>query len=330
MLFFFMFMMALVLCFILVGLVLYQYSNKKSPMESRVTRFDASNPKQFDMETIVAEAQLASENQSTLNYLIEDHQLSLENLAWMEHKKGVKSYNEKHQNPSSTPTVGIYLIEGEDHNLLVKAIQNLHTVLPNWNLTVVGTDRNMMTVMEALGEIKKKKHTKSNLFFTKAKLTSIEDFNNLILSRRFWNEIVDTDFALITQVDAYLCPSPMLKMEEFFQYDYVGAPWVSPFPGEIELVGNCGLCLCRADAIRELINNNNNYQNNQDKLPPDVLFAKYVVNKPSYIVAKAFSVENIWHPNPIGCHKPFNLNKELLAKLEVNCGGVSVLTSYTR
>ena len=44
------------------------------------------------------------------------------------------------------------------------------------------------------------------------------------------NEYVNTEFCLIAQTDGFIC-KPTNWMDEFYNYDYIGAPWMDAEPG---------------------------------------------------------------------------------------------------
>lgn len=75
-----------------------------------------------------------------------------------------------------------------------------------------------------------------------------EQYNHFVVFRL--HEYVHTDFALLVQNDGYVV-NPFAWRNEFFEYDYIGAPW--PYPadtfsfrdpyGNIQRVGNGGFSL---------------------------------------------------------------------------------------
>ena len=147
-------------------------------------------------------------------------------------------------------------------------------------------------------------------------LTPVE--YSILLTSDFW-ENIDAEFALIFQTDT-LIRRPIDP--EFFEYDYVGAPW--PFYVSYVLpvekhVGNGGFSLRRISSMR-LISciNGPTYP----PLAEDVFFAERVAikNLPTVTIACKFSVEHIWHEDPCGLHQTWCFHSserinELLANL---------------
>ena len=77
-------------------------------------------------------------------------------------------------------------------------------------------------------------------------LTNIDEYNYYILYELYKH--VNTDYVLIVQDHAFII-NPDSWMDEFYDYDYIGAPWpirdrayITPF-GEHQRVGNGGFSL---------------------------------------------------------------------------------------
>lgn len=117
-------------------------------------------------------------------------------------------------------------------------------------------------VNESLNAIKKSKiginFSKSKLFtsedivdsdveIVKIKNLNYEEYNKFIVYELYKH--IDTDYVLIVQDDGYVI-NPNMWRNEFFDYDYIGAPWSIPDPsdkiscrdpfGNIIRVGNGG------------------------------------------------------------------------------------------
>lgn len=79
---------------------------------------------------------------------------------------------------------------------------------------------------------------------------SIEEYSNFIIKRL--NEYVETNFALIFQGDGFVL-NPQAWTNEFFKYDYIGAPMYHM--GEMVRVGNGGFSL-RSKKLLDWVSNN--------------------------------------------------------------------------
>ena len=130
----------------------------------------------------------------------------------------------------------------------------------------------------------------------------------LCKTRTIYNEI-QTEHFLLFQTDTMLFPRYKEFINEFFQYDYVGAPWNNDRFGG---VGNGGLSLRRKSKMLEIMDNVTYCGE-----PEDIYFCNNLLvdlHRPSMEQAKRFSVEEVFHPQTFGCHQPWErgFDKELL------------------
>ena len=95
------------------------------------------------------------------------------------------------------------------------------------------------------------------------------------------------------------------KINDFLQYDYVGAPWLRR-----KEVGNGGFSIRRKSKMLEiihkcpyetLISDDIDYQN--EDVYFSLLCPSVSINKPSYEESQIFSSETIWNPKSFGLHK---------------------------
>uniref|UniRef100_A0A061SK36 DUF5672 domain-containing protein n=1 Tax=Tetraselmis sp. GSL018 TaxID=582737 RepID=A0A061SK36_9CHLO len=124
---------------------------------------------------------------------------------------------------------------------------------PDWGLTVVHGITNHEFVRRELATVKGAKLVKLDVHSV-----DIADLNRMMLSSRFWREI-GADKVLVFQTDSLLLHS---KINQFLDYDYVGAPWAVANdlwkkPPWVSLlyngVGNGGLSLRTVPVIRSLL-----------------------------------------------------------------------------
>ncbi len=105
-----------------------------------------------------------------------------------------------------------------------------------------------------------------------------------------------TDYAGI------LCANSLDSLNNWLQYDYVGAPW-SP---NSRFGGNGGLSLRRISPIIQILRQQSRIPHTD---PEDVWLSSRLGHRPGAVVANGsesvrFSAENIWHedPMPMGYH----------------------------
>ena len=141
-----------------------------------------------------------------------------------------------------------------------------------------------------------------------------DSYSMLLATEEFWNKFIG-DKILIYQEDSCIFNR---NIDEFLEYDFVGAPW--PHYEDKYDVGNGGLSLRSKRAMLQIIEKKNilntnyhaitkNYMENVNiKIPPeDVYFSKNIKdlklgNIPCSDEAKKFSVESIFYHKPFGGH----------------------------
>lgn len=154
---------------------------------------------------------------------------------------------------------------------------HLYYLGEGWGLTIYCGDNYNHIKNECTG-IKNYKIIKTNI-------ASDYDYNNLLTSIQFWS--VPYKRVLIFQHDSLLLRQ---GIEDYLQYDYVGAPWAWRPTGF-----NGGLSLRNPKAMLTALKKNKYTSGNED-----VFFSNTVKNQPEATVG--FSCEQIFQLNTMGVH----------------------------
>ena len=185
------------------------------------------------------------------------------------------------------------IIEPRCHAALSYVIDNVASNLPSWQILIIHGTKNaefVAAIIEASPfhqRMTAKQYPFDNL--------SMHDYNALCVSQPLFEDI-PTETFLIFQTDSMIISANREKLNQFLQYDYVGAPWDSP-PG----VGNGGFSLRKKSVFQSIIRQENYPLNvNEDRH-----FSHYTTNKPSDNAAQEFSIETIFHEAPFACHAPW-------------------------
>jgi hypothetical protein len=133
------------------------------------------------------------------------------------------------------------------------------------------------------------------------------DYSNLLKTTDFW-EKVNGKKILTFQTDSILLRS---GIDEFLEFDYVGAPWKKSKDGYF--VGNGGLSLRTKDRMIEITKEHNNITEEWE----DTFFVKHLKGNgvADIETASRFSMEDVFYPNPLGIHNPIKINTNLLKKV---------------
>lgn len=126
-------------------------------------------------------------------------------------------------------------------------------------------------------------------------INSLNDYNRLMTSDYFWN-LLPNGHCLIFQHDSMMLRS---GIEEFFDYDYVGAPWKFQEHG-----GNGGLSLRRVEVMRQITNELkwNPAMGYEDVFFSNILKDYAIGNLAPREVCKKFSCETIFELGTLGMH----------------------------
>eukprot|EP00040_Diaphanoeca_grandis_P017845 m.93629 g.93629 ORF g.93629 m.93629 type:complete len:345 (-) comp26648_c0_seq1:39-1073(-) len=136
-------------------------------------------------------------------------------------------------------------------------------------------------------------------------------YNQFRLKRQFWEQF-QTEFILNFEADAWFNPASKHMISDFYDWDYVGAPWSTSAQktwGMPDVGGNGGLVLSTRKMRIDVVDNCT--INKSECEHEDIWFSacgkkeygdKYKFARED--VAKKFVVETVYYDDPIGYHKP--------------------------
>ncbi len=134
------------------------------------------------------------------------------------------------------------------------------------------------------------------IIFNNEYVSNLGDYNKLLTSKEFWDKI-PFDKVLVTQMDAEMLRS---GIEEFLEYDYVGAPWKFQEHG-----GNGGFSLRSKNVMLDIIEKYP-YQGAGSHGYEDVYFSNHIEKVGGKlaprVVCEKFSCESIFELGTLGAH----------------------------
>ncbi|ORY87700.1 hypothetical protein BCR37DRAFT_390230 [Protomyces lactucae-debilis] len=150
---------------------------------------------------------------------------------------------------------------------------------------------------------------KVQLHLLKTIFSSGHSVSQFLTHTPFWDALAPADHILIYQIDSTLCASSPHKIEDFFKYDYVGAPL--DFSDDIEMPFNGGFSLRNRTAMIHVINHERPFEHPDNKIVWEDRWYSSVMARSSYpyrlprgSVAATFAVEIRFYPRPAGIHRP--------------------------
>ncbi len=168
-------------------------------------------------------------------------------------------------------------------------------------------------------------------FFDKALFVSVDSYNKMLLSLRFYVRFYFFDYILICQLDSFIFRDELKKWIDY-GYSYIGAPWLkgyglAEYGNPVIGIGNGGFSLRRVSShLRVLLSFKmigpqyrlfentffllNNFNRNEDIFWSNIAANYFSWFKiPEWKIAARFSVEvqpryffDIFQDIPFGCH----------------------------
>ena len=213
------------------------------------------------------------------------------------------------------------IIEPREHKALEFVLENfIENLSHKWDFIIFHGNLNKDYIIKILNSnsFLKKNINRIKLINLNINNLTLEDYNNLLVSKDFYKNI-PTELFLIFQTDSIICKKNKDLINHFLKYDYVGAPWKD------KTVGNGGLSLRKKTKMIEIIDNCT-YKNE----PEDIYFGKSCPeifrNKPDFKNAKEFSVETVYNDKSFGIHKPWlHLKRNSYINKVDRCDGLEKL-----
>jgi len=218
------------------------------------------------------------------------------------------------------------IVEPREHKALSFVLNNfLENLSDDWNIIIMHGNNNLDYINNIIKTDLSQYTNRIKLIDLKVDNLTIPEYNKLFYSKEFYDNI-PTETFLVFQTDTMICENNKDLINNFLEYDYVGAPWKHA-PLE-NVVGNGGLSLRKKSIMVEKIKICNPETGNED-----VFFSSTCNNpkKPSANDASLFSNETIYSNNSFGVHKPWAYfsNEEITNKCN-NCNGLNTLIELNK
>lgn len=203
-------------------------------------------------------------------------------------------------------------------------IRNAMLLLPGYTIKIVCSGSSIEQMSVFCQQI----HNNIQVISTGVEKFTQNTYNDMMLSVDFWEQF-DEEYILVYQQDAILFRQ---GVDEFKQYDYVGAPWPAGNEDNRLGVGNGGLSLRKRVKMIECLNtlppgdltlaeSTKAYMDNKGlwNPPEDVYYSKTMIDNnigkvPTREVANQFSQEHVISENPVGGHQYWLADEHVNAK----------------
>lgn len=221
------------------------------------------------------------------------------------------------------------IVEPRKHKALPFVLRNFLDNLDNrWNFLICHGTENIDWITELINNDFSEDKYRITLKNLNVSNVSKYDYSILLTNYDFINSIA-TEVFLVFQTDTLICSPYKDLINQFLDYDYVGAPWSDcVYLGSMPCrgVGNGGLSLRKKSKMLEIISKFP-YKNGW---PEDMYFSGIIGDFPSSITlykpsvedAKKFSIETIYSPQSFGIHNPWPYIADIT---EMQCPGITEL-----
>ena len=136
-------------------------------------------------------------------------------------------------------------------------------------------------------------------------------YNQLFLTKPFWNSLIGRQKILVFQTDSILCKRSDFTIQEFFNFDYIGSDWNRAWFCDFFIDGgNGGLSLRDWQKSVETITR---FPTPRIDFPEDIFFAFHIeliggkVGKPAS--CDRFSSQDQYHQRSFGAHKMHHMTQ---------------------
>lgn len=194
------------------------------------------------------------------------------------------------------------IIEPRKHAAIEFVLKNaLHCLSDDWSIVFFHGNHNgdyVRNIVKDLDRIQLVHLPIDNL--------TLMEYSELLATKSIIYDYL-TEVFLIFQTDSMIFEENKELINDFLEYDYVGAPWLicNYYITQIcDFIGNGGFSLRRKSKMLEIIekikwaplNEDLYFSTNYEGIP---------VKKPAYEKAMTFSVEGVYSDVTFACHKPW-------------------------
>lgn len=197
-----------------------------------------------------------------------------------------------------------FLVENRPLPMLAPLILQFMGVLPSdWRFRFMGSSESIRSIKNSRAIQHQVKAGKLDLTFIPSNMTTggQEQISRFLTTSWLYEVVLQpAEWLLVFQIDSILCANSEGNIDDWLEYDWVGAPWST----SSRYGGNGGLSLRRVSSIIQILREQIRIPNSD---PEDVWLTSRLGHRPGAKVANGslsltFSGENIYYDKPMGYH----------------------------
>jgi hypothetical protein len=197
------------------------------------------------------------------------------------------------------------IVEPREHRALSYVLNNfLSNLSDEWNIIVFHGNKNIEFLKNIINADLPQFQPRISTVNLGLDNLTIPQYNSLFMNSTFLYDHIPTETFLVFQTDTVIFEKHKHLINNFLNYDYVGAPFNTNTAFHIQKgvwVGNGGLSLRKKSKMLEIMK-----REPIENIAEDFYFAlpkTVIMNKPSVEEAMFFSVEAIFNEASFGCHQ---------------------------
>lgn len=228
------------------------------------------------------------------------------------------------------------IIEDRHRPSLIPLILHFSSVLgPSWPIIIYTSSENFgaFSTSAALSRYLRSGLISIRLLPSTVLFTNSDSVSSFLTKPWLWEKLAPAKHILMFQSDSMLCANAARSVEDFFEYDFVGAP-INPEHG----VGmNGGLSLRKRETMLRIVEEWNWEEDKGSRFEDRWFFDRLKdltareeeeggppegyapIKIPSLEVARTFSVETIDFPHPLGVHQVHRWLSEHMVSMDEWC-----------
>jgi len=159
-------------------------------------------------------------------------------------------------------------------------------------------------------------------------LTDSKSVSSFLVRPWLWEELIDSHRVLLFQLDSIICANANQTVDDFLEWDYVGAP----IDGRYGAGYNGGLSIRNPRLFLDIVKRTGGFANGKVEFEDQWFYkqarsleAEQEVRLPDPETAQKFAVETIYYEKPLGYHQPTRWQKDRMSEIEEWCPEVKML-----
>ncbi|RDW60258.1 hypothetical protein BP5796_11864 [Coleophoma crateriformis] len=219
------------------------------------------------------------------------------------------------------------IIEDRPLDTLVPLLLHFSSVLgPEWPI-ILYTSQDILPISRPFQRAINESRITIRALPSEVHFTSQESVSDFLTKPWLWEQLAPAEHVLLFQADSILCSNSALRVDDFLEYDFIGAP-INPSYGQGY---NGGLSLRNRTMVLDILSSSSwkdekaSAENPND---PAIAFEdQWFYNKmvehgavlPSMDVAQTFAVETVFYDTPLGYHQVERWQAENIEKIDRWC-----------